>query len=177
MHNKLPFREVGPSNLFTKSKNQAQEFPSVTAASNTADTERASVTSGFGTAGASSPVLTCTIAAVNRKKNLQPEYVAVSSGDLRTQLVPMYQSSTVVNNADLQTSGVAAAEDEREDVESPPSKQKKLVKFGLLLALIVVIVYVVLDYTVSDLKKCTVWRRPREYPGRISLFQEKSERA
>ena len=37
-----------------------------------------------------------------------------------------------------------------DDEVQPPTKQQKLIKAGLLLALVLVIVYVVLDYTVSE---------------------------
>ena len=36
-----------------------------------------------------------------------------------------------------------------DDENQPPTKQQKLIKAGLLLALVLVIIYVILDYTVS----------------------------
>ena len=63
---------------------------------------------------------------------------------------------TIANSDDRKTSNVPPVEGEMEDVESPSERnRKKLVKFGLLLALVLIIVYVVLDYTVRGLTRPT----------------------
>lgn len=47
-----------------------------------------------------------------------------------------------------------AAED---DVNPPPTRQQKLIKAGLLIALILMIGYVILDYTVRIYRTCMEW--------------------
>ena len=55
--------------------------------------------------------------------------------------------STTTHDADVYPKpNVESSSDEVQ----PPTKQQKLIKAGLLLALVLVIVYVVLDYTVSE---------------------------
>lgn len=44
---------------------------------------------------------------------------------------------------------VLPVEDDLEEIKPPMTKQQKLIKAGLLLALVAIIVYVILDYTVS----------------------------
>lgn len=43
-----------------------------------------------------------------------------------------------------------AYDSDDESVNAPPTKQQKLIKAGVLFALFLIIVYVILDYTVSD---------------------------
>ena len=60
-------------------------------------------------------------------------------------------TAVIANSSGWNTSNVPPAEVEAEDVESPEvEKKKKLVKYGLLLALVLVIVYVVFDYSVRE---------------------------
>lgn len=60
-------------------------------------------------------------------------------------------TAVIANSNDRNTSNVLPAEVDMEDVESPEvKKKKKLVKYGLLLALVLVIVYVVFDYSVRE---------------------------
>lgn len=71
----------------------------------------------------------------------------------KSSLMSTMEETTAVNanSSGWNTSNVPPAEIEAEDVESPEAKKKKkLVKYGLLLALVIVIVYVVFDYSVRE---------------------------
>lgn len=59
-------------------------------------------------------------------------------------------------NGDMSMTAMPTPDEHNEDeVVSPQTKQQKLIKLGLLISLIVVIIYVILDYTVSVLLRKT----------------------
>lgn len=63
------------------------------------------------------------------------------------------KNSNVADVSVLPVEGMAAAVavDDMEQTSPPATRQQKLIKAGLLLTLVAIIIYVVLDYTVSIL--------------------------
>lgn len=53
------------------------------------------------------------------------------------------------NSLEKNTATVSPVEDDEEDTNPPATRQQKLIKAGLLAVLVAIVLYVVLDYTVS----------------------------
>lgn len=78
-------------------------------------------------------------------------YQAAATSKQATRMIATTEGMNESLAASNRGYGAAAAEDSDEEsvAAPPPTKKQKLIKAGLLLGLVAVIVYVILDYTVS----------------------------
>lgn len=79
-----------------------------------------------------------------------------------------YGATMTTSHSDENSTTVLPVESAVEDTEPAATKQQKLIKAGLLFALVAIVVYVIIDYTVSIRTFCLYNRVPPTTQHRVN---------